>query len=163
MDAFATSISLALQYGVPLEDLVQKFSHMRFEPSGFTNNKQIPIAKSLMDYIFRYLGGKFLSKEVAQEEASVNPTEAVAQIVQRSGPAEDQTQANLFEVNEAAKQPVEPLVGGTVEQFMAQEQSQSATFQNQEDSPPCPNCGSITVRSGACYVCTACGTSSGCG
>jgi ribonucleoside-diphosphate reductase alpha chain len=163
MDAFATSISLALQYGVPLEDLVAKFSHMRFEPSGFTNNKQIPIAKSLMDYIFRYLGGKFIGKEASQEEASVNPTEAVAQVVARSGPAQDQTQASLFEVNQAAAQPVEPLVGGTVEQFMAREQTASATFQNQEDSPPCPNCGSITVRSGACYVCTACGTSSGCG
>ncbi len=55
MDAFATSISLALQYNVPLEDLCKKFSHMRFEPNGFTNNRQIPIAKSIMDYIFRYL------------------------------------------------------------------------------------------------------------
>ncbi len=162
MDAFATSISLALQYGVPLEDLVQKFSHMRFEPSGFTNNKQIPIAKSLMDYIFRYLGGKFLGKE-AEQEAAVNPTEAVAQIVQRSGPAVDEEQANLFSLNAEATQPVEPLVGGTVEQFMAREQTAVATYQNQEDSPPCSNCGSITVRSGACYVCTACGTSSGCG
>ncbi|MDX1740436.1 MAG: intein-containing adenosylcobalamin-dependent ribonucleoside-diphosphate reductase, partial [Rhodothermales bacterium] len=60
MDAFATSISIALQYGVPLEDLCTKFSHMRFEPSGFTNNRQIPIAKSIMDYIARYLSLKFL-------------------------------------------------------------------------------------------------------
>jgi ribonucleoside-diphosphate reductase alpha chain len=64
MDAFATAISLALQYGVPLEDLCSKFSHMRFEPAGFTNNRQIPIAKSVMDYIFRYLSLKFLQVQV---------------------------------------------------------------------------------------------------
>jgi ribonucleoside-diphosphate reductase alpha chain len=64
MDAFATSVSMALQYGVPLRVLVEKFSHMRFEPSGFTNNKDIPIAKSVCDYIFRWLGTKFLPKDI---------------------------------------------------------------------------------------------------
>ncbi len=170
MDAFATSISMAFQYGVPLEDLVNKFSHMRFEPSGFTNNKQIPIAKSLMDYIFRYLGMKFLGKAVEEPE-TVNPKTAVAELVARSGPAQDESQASLFEVNEDARQPVDALVGSTIEAFMQQAgnvevASQPATagaFANQEDSPPCSNCGAITVRSGACYVCTQCGTSSGCG
>ena len=63
MDAFATSISMALQYGVPLEALVEKFSHVRFEPSGFTKNQEIPYAKSITDYIFRWLASKFLSQE----------------------------------------------------------------------------------------------------
>ena len=63
MDAFATAISLTLQYGVPLEALVNKFTHMRFEPAGFTKNPEIPIAKSLVDYMFRWLGSKFLSAE----------------------------------------------------------------------------------------------------
>jgi ribonucleoside-diphosphate reductase alpha chain len=63
MDAFATSVSMALQYGVPLRVLVEKFQHMRFEPSGFTGNRQIPIAKSVLDYIFRWLGFKFLPAE----------------------------------------------------------------------------------------------------
>src|SRR4029078_11850414 len=63
MDAFATSISMALQYGVPLETLVQKFSHVRFEPSGFTPNSEIPYAKSITDYIFRWMASKFLSAE----------------------------------------------------------------------------------------------------
>ena len=63
MDGFATAISLALQYGVPLKVLVDKFSHMRFEPSGFTNNKEVPIAKSVLDYIFRWMGLKFLARE----------------------------------------------------------------------------------------------------
>src|SRR6185295_1556500 len=66
MDAFATSISIALQYGVPLEALVEKFSHVRFEPSGFTKNSEIPFAKSITDYIFRWLASKFLSPEQAQ-------------------------------------------------------------------------------------------------
>jgi ribonucleoside-diphosphate reductase alpha chain len=68
MDAFATSISLALQYGVPLRALVDKFSHMRYEPSGFTKNPEIPIAKSITDYIFRWLASRFLSNE---EKAAV--------------------------------------------------------------------------------------------
>ena len=63
MDAFATSISMSLQYGVPLETLVEKFSHVRFEPSGFTKNPEIPYAKSITDYIFRWLASKFLSAE----------------------------------------------------------------------------------------------------
>ena len=63
MDAFATAISLAMQYGVPLRALVDKFSHMRFEPSGFTKSREIPIAKSIIDYIFRWLAARFLSRE----------------------------------------------------------------------------------------------------
>ncbi|MDX1546198.1 MAG: vitamin B12-dependent ribonucleotide reductase [Rhodothermales bacterium] len=169
MDAFATAISIAFQYGVPVEDLCNKFSHMRFEPSGFTNNKSIPIAKSIMDYIFRYLSLKFLGQ--AKEEEAVNPNVAVADEARRSGPAQDETQMTLpFDGNGDA------LVGQTIERFMQQstpahaatapghaEGDAQATFRNQEDSPPCPSCGAITVRSGACYVCTQCGTSSGCG
>ena len=74
MDAFATSISMALQYGVPLEALVEKFSHVRFEPSGFTKNPEIPYAKSITDYIFRWLASKFLSAE-HQEAVGVQPSE----------------------------------------------------------------------------------------
>jgi len=70
MDAFATAISMSLQYGVPLDGLCSKFSHMRFEPSGFTNNRQVPIAKSIMDYIFRWLASKFLNR-VDQQAAGV--------------------------------------------------------------------------------------------
>ncbi|MEM9663529.1 MAG: vitamin B12-dependent ribonucleotide reductase [Bacteroidota bacterium] len=174
MDAFATSISIALQYGVPLEDLCQKFSHMRFEPSGFTNNKQIPIAKSITDYIFRYLSLKFLGQPQTTPEEAVNPKEAVADVVRRSGPAQDEVQTDLFGASTTTGTPeatTTPLVGKTVEAFLQQDltetdtavTSATATFQNQADSPPCPNCGAITIRSGACYVCNQCGTSSGCG
>src|SRR5690606_39616090 len=67
MDTIATMTSIALQYGVPLKALVDKFSHTRFEPSGFTNNKKIPIAKSVMDYVFRYLGDRYLAIEETSE------------------------------------------------------------------------------------------------
>ncbi len=194
MDAFATSISIALQYGVPLTDLVSKFSHMRFEPSGFTNNKQVPMAKSIMDYIFRYLSIKFLDDpETKAEEAAADPTEAVAAEARRSGPAEDAEQGELpldadprntdATMEEMLDTPTaeapESLVGQTVEAFMAAtdaairaETSGSrpasgdatqSSFQNQADAPPCSNCGSITVRNGACYQCLNCGSSTGCG
>ena len=163
MDSFATAISLALQYGVPLEDLVQKFSHVRFEPSGFTNNKQIPIAKSITDYIARYLSLKYLGKEqddpAAEPEDMANPTAVVAAEAKTHGPAADQVQASLFVETKAD----EPLVGTTVEAFMAEGGTSNhapAAFQNQEDAPACPNCGSITVRAGACYSCPNCGNTS---
>ena len=83
MDAFATSISMALQYGVPLEALVEKFSHVRFEPSGFTKNSEIPYAKSITDYIFRWLASKFLSAE-HQEAVGVQRERELAQAGQRA-------------------------------------------------------------------------------
>ena len=73
MDSFATAISYALQYGVPLKFFVDKFSHVRFEPSGWTGNPQVPYAKSIMDYIFRWLGAKFLGAEYAAGEAGESP------------------------------------------------------------------------------------------
>ncbi len=161
MDAFATAISIALQYGVPLEDVCAKFSHMRFEPSGFTNNRQIPIAKSILDYIFRYLSLKFLGP-IANEQPKT-AGQSVEKMVDAKGPALDEQQSDLFDGKD-----MDPLVGSTVEAFLetaahAQRISTAASFKNQEDAPPCSNCGSITVRSGACYVCVNCGSSSGCG
>jgi ribonucleoside-diphosphate reductase alpha chain len=166
MDAFATSISIALQYGVPLDSLCNKFSHMRFEPSGFTNNRQIPIAKSIMDYIFRYLSIKFLS----EEKESLVVQDPVAIQVQNSGPAADVSQSDMFDASASRA-----LVGSTVEAFLpdngpagavqtaAAHVAATTSFKNQEDAPPCSNCGSITVRSGACYSCPNCGNTSGCG
>ena len=175
MDSFATAISLAFQYGVPLEDLVSKFGHVRFEPAGFTNNPQIPIAKSITDYIFRYLSLKFLGggdgagADLAEEEVSVDPTQAVAAEAGRHGPASDQTQADLFATAQAAIDAGQPgaqasLVGRTVEAALAEPASgELGAFQNQDDAPACPNCGGITVRAGSCYSCPNCGSSTGCG
>jgi len=185
MDAFATSISIALQYGVPLEDLCRKFSHMRFEPSGFTNNKQVPIAKSIMDYIFRYLSIKFLDQElepeVKDDEVTADPNEAATEEAHRSGPAVDTTQAeldfgDLGDAPSGSADAQDELIGQTVEAFMdaatadaspaqadAVKNATEETFQNQSDAPPCPECGSITIRNGACYMCPNCGASTGCG
>jgi len=135
MDAFATAISLTLQYGVPLEFLVNKFSHVRFEPAGWTNNPQIPYAKSIIDYIFRWLAAKFLAPE---EQAAVGvqplPTEE-----SKPAPSPQPRQATL------------PLGGGNPQLFI-----------NQADAPPCPTCGMVMVRSGACYKCLNDGTVYGC-
>ena len=137
MDAFATAISLTLQYGVPLEFLVNKFSHVRFEPSGWTNNPQIPYAKSIIDYIFRWLAAKFLPAE-AQAAVGVQPLPA----------DEGETLPPP-----RPQQPVLPGLGASIG---------AQLFVNQADAPPCPNCGMVMVRNGACYKCMNCGTVHGC-
>ncbi len=137
MDGFATAISLALQYGVPLDVLVNKFAHMRFEPSGFTGDKEIPIAKSILDYIFRWLALKF---QTPQDRPSVLPEPpSIAQNGHAEALSELQSKME-FQVAEAERR----------------------VFQQQADAPPCSVCGAIMVRSGTCYKCLNCGTTSGC-
>ncbi len=138
MDAFATSISMALQYGVPLEALVEKFSHVRFEPSGFTKNPEIPYAKSITDYIFRWLASKFLSAE-RQEAVGVQHSET--SLRPHSGP--------VTPVSVRSDRAPEALAAG-------------AAMRAQSDAPPCHYCGSIMIRNGACYRCANCGSTSGC-
>jgi ribonucleoside-diphosphate reductase alpha chain len=139
-DAFAQAISYALQYGVPLQVLVDKFSHVRFEPSGMTRNPEVRFAKSIVDYVFRWMATKFLSPE-AQYEAGVNRDLPVPAAVAEGG---------LSLPAQTAPTATTPVT------------SPFAAIQNQEDAPPCPTCGSIMVRSGACYKCPNCGTTSGC-
>jgi len=155
-DAFAQAISYALQYGVPLQDLVDKFSHVRFEPSGMTRNPEIRFAKSIVDYIFRWLSVKFMSFE-EQQRAGVNVKEPVTSPEQL-----------VLDVAASAKAPASQAgdtsasaAGGSVSSA-ANRGSKFAAIQNQEDAPPCSTCGSIMVRSGACYKCANCGTTSGC-
>ncbi|HEY6996681.1 MAG TPA: vitamin B12-dependent ribonucleotide reductase [Candidatus Binatia bacterium] len=140
MDSFATAISMALQYGVPLQVLVDKFTHTRFEPSGFTKNPDIPMAKSIMDYIFRWLASKFLDGD-AQKDAG---------IIQRDGVEEPQ-QRKVVSIAAHA-----PRGGAPVATIS------SVTSLYQQDAPPCPDCGAIMIRSGACYKCMNCGAVSGC-
>lgn len=156
MDAFATSISIALQYGVPLEDLCAKFSFMRFEPSGYTNSRKIPMAMSIMDYIFRYLSLKFLEETVIPEDIkdTVENIESDAQ-EQWERVKELPAKSDMSPVNSSKKL---EMVGATEAVSTA-----DGTFQNQDDAPICSACGAITIRSGACYVCSQCGSSSGCG
>jgi ribonucleoside-diphosphate reductase alpha chain len=155
MDGFATAISLALQYGVPLSTLVDKFIHSRFEPSGFTNNKEIPMAKSVMDYIFRWMALKFMHKEERQNVGLL-----ADQVI------EEETPGNAEATETAA--PATPQNGGSPKPLMLAKGTATFTdhereiFRQQSDAPPCPDCGALTVRSGACYKCMQCGTSLGC-
>ena len=137
-DAFAQAVSYALQYGVPLQVLVDKFSHVRFEPSGMSKNREVRFAKSIVDYIFRWLATKFLSP-AAQFNAGVNSDK----------PVEVKT--------DELEPPVNELSIGS-----GKNSATFAAIQNQEDAPPCSMCGAIMVRSGSCYKCNNCGTTSGC-
>ena len=136
MNAFGTAISLCLQYGVPLHALVSKFSHSRFEPSGYTDNQDIPIAKSLVDYIFRWLDLTFPNGATVPAPAATSP---VVKVLETSAKKEEQSQP---ESSAAGKQ--------------------LSQIQNQEDAPICDQCGHLTTRNGACYRCHNCGNSMGC-
>ncbi|MCP4787451.1 MAG: vitamin B12-dependent ribonucleotide reductase [Fuerstiella sp.] len=146
MDSFGTAISICLQYGVPLKVLVNKFSHTRFEPMGFTSDPDIRIAKSLVDYIFRWLGKTFLSETAAPAaEGEAKATDSNAR--QNGTAAAIGPDATAPEVRSTA-----PHDHNRDEQF--------SRFQS--DAPSCGNCGSITVRNGNCYLCHNCGNSLGC-
>jgi len=151
MDSFATSVSIMLQYGVPLKVLINKFSHARFEPSGFTTNAQIPIAKSVMDYIFRWMDLKF--GEHAGDADGTQP----------DGEADTQETVTLKEAEMTAAKgllAMEAKAGGEPQRITMEDEH--AVFARQADSPPCPECGSVTVRNGACYKCNNCGATTGC-
>jgi ribonucleoside-diphosphate reductase alpha chain len=141
-DSFAIAVSFALQYGVPLDFLVNKFAHMRFEPQGFTRNPEIPIAKSIVDYIFRWLGSRFLSAEKQTEIG----------IIHRDAEETETTPAVEGPANAA-----QVLMSLGLDPI-----SPTSTFQNQADAPSCSECGSLMVRSGSCYKCHNCGATSGC-
>jgi ribonucleoside-diphosphate reductase alpha chain len=134
------SVSLGLQYGVPLEVYVSKFSHMRFEPSGLTNDTDIRVAKSIVDYIFRWMGKKFLSAD-QQEEAGILSPEVRARMAERYANGDATAQPYVSEA---------PPPG------------QTALFNSWEDAVECAKCGGRMVRTGSCYTCRDCGTNTGC-
>ena len=148
-DAFAQAVSYALQYGVPLQVLVDKFSHVRFEPSGMTKNRDVRVAKSIVDYIFRWMATKFLSDE-AQFHAGVNVRDDIALHKEERQESSGETK---------------PEITAPAEQLGASDERQTASqfaIQNDQDAPPCSTCGAIMIRNGACYKCVNCGATSGC-
>lgn len=169
MDSLALSISLNLQYGVPLEVLISKFTHARFEPAGMTINKEIPIAKSLMDYIGRWLAIKFLTKEAAKkyhngdliDRAYSEGTMARRQQLTLTNfqiKEESLDEKKLIEVLEKSKvKTVKKTVAVGSDNIF----TTPTAFQT-EDSPMCHNCGSCMIRNGSCYKCLDCGETSGC-
>ncbi len=131
-DAFATAISFSLQHGVELRFLADKFSHVRFEPSGFTGNPEIPIAKSIVDYVFRWLALRYLP-ESDRPRTGVSPL-------------------NGSELESLSNAPIGEAL----------HERERAVFIAQADAPPCHECGTLMVRNGACYACINCGATSGC-
>ncbi len=176
MDSFATAISLALQYGVPLRTLVEKFMHTRFEPSGFTGNPEIPMAKSIMDYLFRYMALKFLNRDERsyvglladqQDDYDTGGSGAATSDALNSARATASApQASPTTATPSQSATGSPGTGATATAAQGRatgaNSAESQVFVTQADAPPCPTCGTITLRNGACYRCPNCGTSIGC-
>jgi ribonucleoside-diphosphate reductase alpha chain len=138
MDGFALSVSIALQYGVPMKAMIDKFIHTRFEPSGFTGNPDIPYAKSVLDYIARWLGGKFISRDYLV--------------------AKDLTNGEM-----PAPLSLPPELGPAIKSVSAAQPAEtSRPLAAIDDAPTCANCGSLMTRNGSCYKCGNCGETSGC-
>ena len=185
MDSFGTAVSMSLQYGVPLEVLVNKFSHSRFEPMGYTTNPDIRIAKSLVDYIFRWLGLQFLP---GYREATIgtSPKKSSSKEDSADKPATSESTPSADESTASSSSPsTSPSTNGHTssssngtsskstseildragvmilqEEGVETRDDQFARFQS--DAPSCDNCGAITVRNGNCYLCHNCGNSMGC-
>ncbi|HUH01269.1 MAG TPA: vitamin B12-dependent ribonucleotide reductase [Kofleriaceae bacterium] len=146
MDSFATAISLSLQHGVPLSILCEKFKGTRFEPSGFTGNQEIPIATSIMDYLFRWLSSRFL--EVDAHPAAMRPVVG---------------QLDLPKVPVIAEDPISPSsAAAAAAGIVVESRENKATWVRESDAPPCHECGTLMIRNGACHKCPNCGSTSGC-
>jgi len=178
MDSFGTAVSMSLQYGVPLEVLVNKFSHTRFEPMGYTTNPDIRIAKSLVDYIFRWMGLSFIAgyreatlggaasgskselsspvKSLAVDSAPVSKLSNGKSGRNGHDSAHSQPNGNADSLDQAGAKMRERAEGEST----ITRNDQFARFQS--DAPCCDNCGAITVRNGNCYLCHNCGNSMGC-
>src|SRR5215211_1093726 len=144
MNSFMIAVSLGLQYGVPLEVYVSKFAHMRFEPSGQTNDADIRVAKSIVDYVFRWMGKRFLDVD-QQEEIGILSAEVRARL------AAGYANGGTVDPASAPAAPVEAAPPG-----------QTALFNAWEDAVECSRCGGRMVRTGSCYTCRDCGTNTGC-
>ncbi len=181
MDTVATLVSVSLQYGVPIESLVRKFEHVRFEPSGMTRNREIPIAKSLVDYIFRWLAMEFMPgyraanspqrpqvERTPDESGEASKGGAAAEIKPTGGNGHGprgQTHSDLGLAPLAGKINFISGDGATLSKELRVGKIDPLSQQGSEmqaDAPACDVCGSITVRSGTCYKCLNCGNSMGC-
>jgi ribonucleoside-diphosphate reductase alpha chain len=170
MDSFGTALSIALQYGVPLEVLVNKFSHTRFEPMGHTSNKDIRIAKSVVDYIARWLGLTFMSghdnvptslDNTSKGNGSEATTATTSPVM--DGLKEDAGAAVALAERATLLASIAETSKGSSNQPASSESGQGDQFARfQMDAPSCDSCGSITVRNGNCYLCHNCGNSMGC-
>ena len=155
MNSFATAISLALQYGVPLETLVRKFSYMRFEPEGMTSNPEIPFSKSMPDYIMRWLASRFLDTDL-QEELGILTKEVRARQA-----AQDAASSHLGDTAgpSASAAAVQPAASALTDDPPVL----PVVRRGLDLGPACQQCGGMMQRTGSCYTCGSCGFNTGCG
>ena len=167
MDSFATAVSLALQHGVPLSVLCEKFKGTRFEPSGFTGNPDIPIATSIMDYLFRWLSLRFLGgdKHPAAKARGVGQLDlpAIPLTPEETGrPQSAVTPASRASAQASASPRATPMTTPMTTIVVEKPDALHSTWVRETDAPPCHECGTLMVRNGACYKCANCGATSGC-
>ena len=160
MDSFATAISLALQHGVPLHVLIEKFKGTRFEPSGFTGNQEIPIATSIMDYLFRWLAIRFPSDGPSMYER--HPAARAAQLDLPKIPilSKDFIGTEAAEAKTGAKTEGQSAKAAIAVEVI--DHTRDRVWIQETDAPPCHECGTLMVRNGACHKCPNCGSTSGC-
>ena len=161
MDALATSVSVGLQYGVPLKVLVNKFAHMRFEPSGFTQHPNIRVAKSIVDYVFRWMALKFMSPE-ERSSIGINMDGEVDARAITPDTAGWTAKIGLESLNASSEASQPTLLDAKQQPSVNAANKLTSSFDNQSDAPACETCGSIMVRNAACYKCLNCGSTSGC-
>ncbi len=173
LNAFATAISLGLQYGVPLETFVRKFSYMRFEPEGMTQNPEIPFAKSMPDYIMRWLASRFIEDTETLEELGIMTKEVrskkeaeTAQLglgvaTDTAGPANGNGHSNGGNGNGETAKASAPVPAASA--MTETPPVRPAKMQGLELGPACEQCGGMMQRTGSCYTCSSCGNNTGCG
>src|SRR5438552_2554352 len=189
----ALAISIALQYGVPLETLVRKFSYMRFEPEGITGNPEIPFAKSMPDYIMRWLASRFLDAEAQEELGILTPQVRARQAAQQAaqsviasdtaGPADGDESSEVAKASGGngesgsaspstpsasasgpdAAAPSTPASTPAAASFTDSPPVVPARLQGLDLGPACSQCGGMMQRTGSCYTCSSCGNNTGCG
>jgi ribonucleoside-diphosphate reductase alpha chain len=159
MNSFATAISIALQYGVPLETLVRKFSYMRFEPEGMTTNPEIPFAKSLPDYIMRWLASRFLDADVQEDLGILTPEVRARKTAQEAGMSLSGDTAGPAAGAGAPSGRVQPPTAALTDSPPVV----PARMTGLDLGPACGQCGGMMQRTGSCYTCSSCGNNTGCG
>ena len=176
MNAFATAISIGLQYGVPLETLVRKFAYMRFEPEGYTGNPEIPFAKSMPDYIMRWLASRYGDADLHEELGILTPEVRARKASQDAlmrgdtagppAPPENATEpengtngGNGHATSPAGKRQAKPAASALTDEPPAI----PAKLHGMELGPACAQCGGMMQRTGSCYTCSSCGNNTGCG
>src|ERR1700709_440094 len=164
MNSFATAISIALQYGVPLETLVQKFAYVRFDPEGINQNPEIPFAKSMPDYIMRWLASRFLDTDAQEELGILTPAVRARKMAQEAAPSM-QGSHTAGPSDPAARAPEGASGGGTpaAASFTDSPPVVPARLQGLDLGPACSQCGGMMQRTGRCSTGSSCGNNNRCG